>query len=291
MCVASCCASFLVPQRSDSAVIAALCEVYARFRPDRIESIADRMAAQLGGSPGEFRDEARGFACSQMELVWGIGRGMRKSGWHPSTRIFGADRLHQGLEAGRGVILWRMSLGPAVAVNRALSDAGHPPVHLSREDHLVPGQDWWSLRVAAPLMQRGEARSVAERVEIPVGGSLGYMRTILARLTANLPVTIVGDAPGAKARRPVAVPFLSGERRFPAGAPALAYRSGATLLPVYSIRRGPMTYDVIIEEAIPVGAGESRRAFEESAVAAYARLLEQAVRAHPQSWRGWRDPM
>jgi lauroyl/myristoyl acyltransferase len=282
--------TYFVPHRADARVSGWVAHTLCWARPSLIDSLARRMARNLSEVESDrYRKAAEEFIYSQVEWVWGLGRGMRKNGWHPTTELIGVEHLEEALTLRSGAILWRLSLGNAIAVNQALSRAGHAPVHLTREDHLVPGQGWWSLRVAAPLLQRGEARSVAERVVIPVHSGKGYLTTLRERLAENRVITIVGDSPGTKALRSVSVPFLGAERSFPTGAPSLAYRTGAALFPVYALRTGPMTYRVHIAKQIVVDDNIDIRAFEDRAVETYADLLEELLSSHPQSWRGWRD--
>ena len=111
------------------------------------------------------------------------------------------------------------------------------------------------------------------------------MHRTAARLREdNAVVSIVGDHLGTQN---IATPFLDGRAQFAIGAPALAWKAGATLLPVFAFRTGTLRYRVVIEEPISVDRALDRKEFVESAVKEFSRRMQRAIASHPGSWANW----
>ena len=84
---------------------------------------------------------------------------------------------------------------------------------------------------------------------------------------------------------------IGGERagtlRLATGPASLVLGSGATLLPVCCIRRGPGDFVVAIEPALEAAAGRARRDAADDLVRAFAARLEAWVLRQPYMWSGW----
>ena len=132
---------------------------------------------------------------------------------------------------------------------QAFRRAGVPLIHLSEARHGAPSDSRLALRSLAPLYRRAEDPYLAERIVIPRDQSLGYMRTLLARLGQNRCVSIGGERPS---RQSVQATLFNRSFEFASGAPALAWRTGAVLFTTYTIRESAYQYRVIIEEPIQV---------------------------------------
>jgi hypothetical protein len=59
------------------------------------------------------------------------------------------------------------------------------------------------------------------------------------------------------------------------------------LLPLATVRRGPLDYSIEIEEPIAVDPRAPRRVFAEKAVREFVRRLELRIRRQPSDWQGW----
>jgi lauroyl/myristoyl acyltransferase len=61
----------------------------------------------------------------------------------------------------------------------------------------------------------------------------------------------------------------------------LSRASGAPLLPLFVVRKGPAKFEAIVEAAIDVPEGRDY----EAPLNQYARVLEKYVRLQPAAWR------
>jgi len=112
---------------------------------------------------------------------------------------------------------------------------------------------------------------LAERVVLAPGNPAAALGLLVKRLRANRVVSITVRRTGVA---PALVPFRAGWLRVSTGAPDLAYKTGALLLPASTVR-GREGHDVITLAApLEVPADRPRRRASEAAAHAYARRLE-----------------
>jgi len=227
-----------------------------------------------------------------MEERLEILRAYRPGGWRPRIVLEGRAHLDAAIAAGRGAVLWQSPFSYADLVTKmALAEAGVPVSHLSAFSRgFSPNSCWtWTrsrfgMKVLSPLRTRIEDRYLRERVVMPPDGGLAYMRTLDQRLRAGGVVSIrAGDV----GQRTLDLPFLEGTLRLATGPASLALGSGATLLPVCCIRRGPGDFVVAIEPALEAAAGRARRDATDDLVRAFAARLEAWVLRQPYMWSGW----
>jgi lauroyl/myristoyl acyltransferase len=90
-------------------------------------------------------------------------------------------------------------------------------------------------------------------------------------------------------QRLATVQLCGGTLDLAVGAPRLARISGATLLPVFTVRgKDEDTIRVIIGPALPVPQrGDADDALQ-NAARGFARALEHYVRGYPAEWREWK---
>jgi lauroyl/myristoyl acyltransferase len=200
------------------------------------------------------------------------------------VELAGAEHLRRALEAGRGVILWRMHFCENPVFLQGLASHGVSAAHLSDERHGAPSCSRIGLRWTAPLYCRAEAPYVRERIVIPLDRSLGYMRELLDRLGQNAVVSIVGENRG---RSNLTVSILGSEVELATGAPALASKSGAALLTAHAVRLGAFHYRLLIHEPIELNRSADRKEFVRQAVDEFARRLEARLIERPSDWMGW----
>ncbi len=219
-----------------------------------------------------------------VELWWGRFRGLKKFGWQPEIALEGRVHLDAARDCGQGVVLWCSRFADNAVFLRGLWQHGVPVVHLSNEAHGSPDRSRFGVRCAGRLYRQAEDPYVAERVEIPRDGSLGYMRVLLERLRDRAVLSIVGENRG---RQNIPGTLLGREVQFASGAPALAWTSGAALLTAHVIRVAPFHYRVLIEPAVDADRTVGRRAFVQEAVGEFLRRLERMVTRHPSDWLAW----
>ena len=157
-------------------------------------------------------------------------------------------------------------------------------MHLSDAAHGAPSRSRLGLRWTAPLYCRAEEPYLADRIVIPLDGSLGYMRALLERLRQNAVVSIVGENRG---RNNAAVSILGREMELATGAPALAAKSGAALLTAHVVRLGSFHYRLVIHEPIEAERSSDRKEFVRQAAHEFARRLDARIAEHPVEWMGW----
>ena len=205
-------------------------------------------------------------------------------GWHPETRLSGADHLQAALARGNGVVLWGMSFCGSLVPKMALHQAGFPVTHLSTPYHGGPSRSRATVQVLNRWHTASENKYLSERVVIPFNGSIGYLRQLKKTLRRNGCVSISGEAPG---RRNVSATCLGERVAFAVGAPHLAHSTGAALVTHYTRRLGPGRYQTVIEPPIDIDEHTGRRDARRVAVEAFASRLERQVRSAPADWDGW----
>jgi lipid A biosynthesis acyltransferase len=274
--------------------------VYLRLRSGKENRLAARMAATLAAGSASGTEPRDGEACDRASVVermrrpysmalenkWSRARGLHPRGWRPSVAITGMEHLEASQARGQGSILWRMSFSSTPVVKIAMWEAGIHLVHLSKERHGATSDGWVSRHLLCPLFRRAEDWYLGERVVIPWDGNpVGAMRTLLKRLSKdNAVVSMFGDSPWAHGHE---VDVFDGRARFALGAPQLADKVGSTLLPVYVVSERVGHYRVVIDRPIELEAGLSREDRLKRAAEVFARRMETAIRAHPESWTYW----
>jgi lauroyl/myristoyl acyltransferase len=266
----------------------------ANGRPGITDIRKDMLRSALGPRAadydlGELRVDVM---ATYMEERLEILRAYRPGGWRPRLVLEGREHLEAAGAGGRGAVLWTSPFSYADLVTKmAFHAAGIGVSHLSAFSRgFSPNSCWtWTrsrfgMKVLSPLRTRIEDRYVRERVVMPLDGGLAYMRALERRLRAGGVVSIrAGDV----GQRTLDLPFLGGTLRLATGPASLALGTGAALLPVCCIRRGPGDFVVAIEPALEPAAGRSRRDATDDLVRAFATRLEAWVLRQPHMWSGW----
>jgi len=200
------------------------------------------------------------------------------------TRLEGQEHIDVALEKGKGVIIWDSHFYFAnSATKMALQRAGYKTHHLSHARHGF-SNTWIGMKLLNPLWVASECKFLTERVVISYDDPASAMKRLGERLKENALVTVtVRDS----AKQPVEVPFLDGQIRIAPGAPVMAKRHGAALVPVYTIRQDDGTYVTRAEAPIELSADLDTRIAVKSAVEQYAKRLEPVVREYPDQWVDW----
>lgn len=266
----------------------------ARFWPETTRLREQMLASALGPRAAAY-DLGRlrvDVMATYMEERLEILRAYRPGGWRPRLALEGREHLDAALAAGRGAVLWTSPFSYADLVTKmTLHDAGYAVSHLSAFSRGFSPNSCWSwtrsrfgMKVLSPLRTRIEDRYLRERVVIPLDGGLRWMRTLTDRLRAGGVVSIrAGDV----GERTLELPFLASTLRLATGPASLALATGAALLPVCCIRRGPGDFVIAIEPPLRSGAGARGRDATDDLVRAFAARLEGWVRRQPHLWSGW----
>ncbi len=282
--------TIFIPRRWDRRWIEFAQTHFLSARAHRVQRLAIVIEATLTEpSPTQSLRVAEDHYRLLVELWWGRFRSVGPRGWRPEIEIKGLEHLHAARSKGHGVVLWRTRFSENSVFLQGLWQHEAAVVHLSNEGHGAPDGSRFGVRWSARLYRRAEDPHVSERIQIPIDGSLGYVRRLLETLGENRALSIIGENKG---RRNIGGVVLGRPEEFASGAPALAWRSGAELLTAYSIRLAPFRYRVVIQSPLGTDRGLDRKEFEKQSVAEFCRRLEEQVRSHPADWMGWQrgDP-
>jgi lauroyl/myristoyl acyltransferase len=244
------------------------------------------MRRRLAGALGER--EARALFVEHLrrkyEHLLGRIRDTHARGWHPEIEVLGAEHVREALAAGRGAVLWVTAFCGPLVPKIGFELAGLRVAQLSMPFHGGFSRSRAALRVLNPWTRRAEDKHLAERVVIPLDGTLGYMRRLSEILLANGCLSIAGEHRG---RRNVTVPFLDGKESFATGAWNLARSTGAALLTVRAERTAPGAYRIVIDPPVKIDASAARRESASTVIGELAARLEAAIRANPADWERW----
>jgi len=211
-------------------------------------------------------------------------REYRPGGWRPSIRLRARKNIEQALAGGQGGILW---VGPFLysnlVVKKGLQQDGFTISHLSVYDH-GPSSTRFGLRFINPIKIKAENRYLEERITIPLGGKLGYIRRIKRRLRENGLISIPCRAFGEKIAEQ---PILGGRIQLATGAPSFALATRAALLPVFTIRNAPGDFEITIEPPLELPEAKSRHEAVEILLFRYVKLMESYVARYPTSFMRW----
>lgn len=229
---------------------------------------------------------ARAVVAYEVEVALQVLREHSPAGWRPTIEIAGAQRLADAERKGRGAILWdsRMAF-TSLVTKRGIHHAGYRLHHLSRPEHGFSGTRF-GMRFLNWLRTGAECRYLAERIVIDHRDRGTALHALAARLSANRLVSI---AVTGVAHRPVRVPMFDGGLDIAPGAPVLALRTGATLIPVFTLRLGVGRFCIVVGDALEPSPLHSPESAVHEMAAAYVRQLEPFVLSYPDQWMGWAD--
>ena len=197
-------------------------------------------------------------------------------------RLEGREHLEAAVAARRGVILW---IAPFVYCELptmiALRATGYEGSLLSRSAHSFSATPLGE-RLLNPIRTRVEDRYLAERLVISPENPIAALRSLIQRLRARQTVVIGAIAWADQLYR---LPFLNGSIPLAGGPPALAVRSGATLLPVFTGREGASEWVTVIEPPLRAPLSDTRDQAVSRLLLQYTALLESYVIRWPDQFR------
>ena len=244
-----------------------------------VETIRRTLGAwDLGTPPARILAQLSG---EQILAILQLLRAYRPGGWSPAIRVAGWQHVEAAQACGKGLILWvgKTVYGDLVA-KMAFHRAGLAVSHLSRASHGFSGTRF-GVRVLNPIQTRVEDRYLRERVSLTAHGGRAALQILADRLAEGGAVSITVHR---NAKRPVTALFLDGQVVLAPGAPVLARRTGATLLPVFAFRDPSDGLMLTVEAPLEVPDREDSAAV---AVAQYAERLVPYVLKYPGQWSGW----
>ncbi|MFO1183828.1 MAG: hypothetical protein U1E56_03465 [Bauldia sp.] len=207
-----------------------------------------------------------------------------------AIRVEGLDNIRSALAAGRGAILWFDNLRHHSLIGRrGIAEAGFQFWCTSAITHGF-SSSLVGARLLNPIQVGAESRYCQRRVVFDESSALTATREIREHLAANGIVCVTNNA--YIGRRVIHVPIGAAAWLAIATTPLnIAYRDGATLLPVATLEHEPFrSYSVTVGAPLPVRGPNRDRAFRDCA-RHYAAYLEPIVRAHPGQWIMWQGPI
>ena len=211
---------------------------------------------------------------------------MSAGGWVPKMRLEGEEHLKTALARRKGAILWVAHFCFNTQVTKmALRAGGYRVSHLSRSEHGF-SKSQFGVRFLNPLRWNAELKYLDKRIIIDRSDPGGSLREAQAVLEDNRIVSITAGA--WEGRRVARGRLLGGRYPLATGAPDLAQRSGATLLPVFTTRiAGSKAFRVRIGEPLATEFEDKLEAIR-AATVGFQAALGIAVLESPDQWRGWK---
>lgn len=196
-----------------------------------------------------------------------------------SYTTVGEEIIQDAVNEGNGVILLSAHLGNWEIAGNLLRDRLGVPLNVV----LLDAEREALQRVYQPALDNRRFRVITI-----TPGAPDSMVDIVARLRKNEIVCLLGDR--LLGDRAIRVPFLGAPARFPFGPFAVAALTSAPIVPVFTLKTGLRHYTFVGHDPIriPPGRSEREQAIRDG-VTAYARLLEDTVRAHPLQWYNFYD--
>ena len=272
--------AFILPSRFWHPWCLAIAVIMIKFRRQILALGAVRLEKVLGTDNDKIAEKIVTRSLSlQIEARVQYLRHYLPVKWHPQITVVGKQNIKAALSRGRGVILWvNLSNCSSLITKMALHQLGYDLIHLSRPGHGTGSISQIGIGLLNPIFTRVELRYLRERVILDDRSSKPALAKLRNALANNEVISItVGDA-GA---RTTTVPFLQGQLRVATGVPHLAFTSGASLLPVFSIQTGCSRFEVRIGEQLKIMKSEEQGKEYDGAILELANSLGKILCEDP----------
>jgi len=202
--------------------------------------------------------------------------------------VEGEEKLKEALAQGKGCILIHGHLGPSQLPFVALSLKGYT---INQISYLRPRENTSRIgKIVVKIKEQCE-----KRIPITYISAKSFMRPAFSALKRNEIVMTAGDGTGEGEfiGKYIPIKFLGGHLNFPIGPISLSRKTGALLLPIFTIKVGLYKYKVIIEDQITLQNNGNKDLSKE--VEKFTNLFESYVKKYPCHWYimdsiQWLDP-
>lgn len=201
--------------------------------------------------------------------------------WQPTPELIGGQHLDVALARGRGVLLLTANFAYQDLMSKAaFARAGYGINHLSRDTHgFFEGK--LAQRLLNPIYTRIEKRYLKERMVFSEDRTKSVNARIKAKLRDNEPVMVLVTPLG---RKVTVLPFMHGQIRIATGALNFACETGATVLPVFTVRQPNGRIQTFVESGLKRPKYQTRRETIEAMLLDYLPRLERYVRDFPDQF-------
>jgi KDO2-lipid IV(A) lauroyltransferase len=199
-------------------------------------------------------------------------------------KFTGLEHLDAALRRGNGCILVHAHFGPSQLPLCALGIFGYPTMQLG---YLTDeGLSFIGKRVAFRLRKIYEDKIPARIISADT-----FLRPVMEWIRKNKVLMITGDGAGGgkfigKYR---SYPFLGEPTLFPLGAMRLAVKSGAAVLPLFTVLDEDGTYTTVIHEPIDGSPDIAGNRSPETLAEVFVNMLEGYVVRYPHLWHFWEE--
>jgi len=258
-------------------------------KSDRFPALAQlsgRIADRLGTSEILLQKAIADSAVGDTENLIIVIRSLLCRRWLPRYSVSGKHYLDEAIADGKGAVLWVAHFSFASLITKmALDREGYGLIHISRPEHGV-SKSRFGIRYLNWIRVWAEDRNLTERIIHRRNNPGKTTQVALARLRSNgvLSITV-----GAWEGRHLATGDLLGAKfTVSTGAPALAYFSGARLLPVFTTRTDDGdSYNIKIGAPLGEGARSSPNDYITASTLDLFAEHETKIRHAPNQWRSW----
>ncbi len=180
----------------------------------------------------------------------------------------GFEKVEKALEKGKGAIMITGHIGNWEWGAAMLTYLGHPAtVIANRFKNEYITKFYYDRRV----QQQMEVAFLDEAV-----------RKTLRKVRSNGCVAILSDRDYTG--QGMEIEFFGMKAKIPTGALLLALRSGAALIPAFSVRVAPCQYNVIFDDPIPLTSKGYKEEEMREDMKKWVAVLERYVRKYPTQW-------
>ena len=269
----------LIPPRLGYALFGWIGARFFDWFADAREPLRDNLRHVMPtAAPSEIDRAARGILRNHLKNYYDFFRSTRltKADIAKLVQVNGFENLTNALARGKGVIFITAHFGNLDIVGQTFAIRGYKVT--TPAEHVKP----------EILYQRIVATRAAKGLTIiPVDGPL---LALIRALKKNEIIGLASDLDVTKSG--IVVKFFDAPARLPDGHVQLALRTGAALLPAFSMRLPDNTFAAYAEPAIELQSGSDFDADVRAGVEQVARVMEKWVGQHPEQWvifhRIWR---
>lgn len=199
--------------------------------------------------------------------------------------VEGEEHIDGALAGGRGAVIWIADfVFASEVVRQAFHGIGHPLTHMIRPEHGFSSTQV-GLKYLNPLHRKAGDRYVREYIVFDRDRPDDARQRLERRLSENGMISILACA--YEGRTLVQTPFLRGRLPLAIGAPAIAFKMGCPILPVFAMPSpAAPNFTVSIGSPLTMTSTDRHAAMLEATKDFVSRLAPR-VEAQPDLWRGW----